>query len=335
MTDRTLGGNAKVPSKTVKASHRAPPPRAAVGRPAASRSPVEAIALVEPLGRQAAGLGARADPVLELGLGDGERAPRRVAPCHAVGELEHPRVGNAAVLVALQPHALAARHFRHLVEREDQQLAVLADRRDVVAGGGVTSLTSAGASTFITALPLRVADSMSSWPTTKPRPSVVAINIFSPAAYGHTATMSAVSSRSAISRIGSPAPRPPGSLAASRVNALPSVASTRIFDVVSVKNEVINASSPLKVAPARSATWPFSARIQPFCEMRIVTGSRSISASASSTSISGGASKRGAPLAELGVRTELLLHVADLVGDRLPLLLFAGEQRLDRALLRL
>ena len=61
---------------------------------------------------------------------------------------------------------------------------------DVAAGhiltqspaAGVASRALAGASTWRTALPLRVADSMSSWPTTKPRPSLVATSIFSPAA---------------------------------------------------------------------------------------------------------------------------------------------------------
>ena len=40
---------------------------------------------------------------------------------------------SAAVLEALQDDALAARHLVDLVEREDEQLAVLADGRDVIA----------------------------------------------------------------------------------------------------------------------------------------------------------------------------------------------------------
>ena len=43
------------------------------------------------------------------------------------------RSDSAAVLVALQAHAAAARHLRHLVEREDHHLAVLADRGDQFA----------------------------------------------------------------------------------------------------------------------------------------------------------------------------------------------------------
>ena len=82
-------------------------------------------------------------------------------------------------------------------------------------------------------------------------------------------------------RIGSPCPRPPGSLEASSVNTLPSLASTKIFEVVSAKNAVFNPSSPLNVAVDRSETWPFIARIQPFCDTTMVKGSRSIIASAS------------------------------------------------------
>ena len=87
---------------------------------------------------------------------------------------------------------------------------------------------------------------------------------------------------------------------------MPSLASTRIFEVVSAKNEVFSPSSPLKVAPERSATWPFSAQIQPFCDTTMVTGSRSIIASARSTSTLGGL-ESGAPLAELGVGPNFFL----------------------------
>ena len=60
----------------------------------------------------------------------------------------------AAVLVALQAHALAAGHLRHLLDREDQELAVLADDRDVVALGLRGRPLFAGASTFRTLLAL-------------------------------------------------------------------------------------------------------------------------------------------------------------------------------------
>src|SRR3546814_18118796 len=50
----------------------------------------------------------------------------------SVGKGEAQRVGQAAVTIALQHHALAARHHRHFGEREDDALAVLADRRDAV-----------------------------------------------------------------------------------------------------------------------------------------------------------------------------------------------------------
>src|SRR4030095_3784168 len=38
-----------------------------------------------------------------------------------------------AVLVALQPYARAARHFRQLLDRENHHLAVFADARDLLA----------------------------------------------------------------------------------------------------------------------------------------------------------------------------------------------------------
>ncbi len=44
-------------------------------------------------------------------------------------------VGQAAVLVPLQAHAAAARHLRHLIDREHHHLAVLADRGDQFALG--------------------------------------------------------------------------------------------------------------------------------------------------------------------------------------------------------
>ena len=52
----------------------------------------------------------------------------------AFGEDAH--VGDAAVLVFLQPDALAARHLRHLVEREEEELPVLAEGRHHVAARG-------------------------------------------------------------------------------------------------------------------------------------------------------------------------------------------------------
>src|SRR3546814_12819108 len=51
-------------------------------------------------------------------------------PAQSVGKGEAQRVGQAAVAIALQHHALAARHHRHFGEREDDELAVLADHRE-------------------------------------------------------------------------------------------------------------------------------------------------------------------------------------------------------------
>ena len=77
-------------------------------------------------------------------------------------------------------------------------------------------------------------------------------------------------------RSGSPKPRPPGSFPTSSVNTLPSVASTTIRAVVSVKKASDSRSSPLNDSPTVSATWPLSVRIHPFSDTTTVTGSRSM-----------------------------------------------------------
>src|SRR5258708_1543186 len=97
---------------------------------------LELVGLRKALWRQAAGFGAVADPFLKLGPCDGERAPGRVAPGETVGDGENPGVGKAAILVTLQPRALAARHFVELREREHKKLTILPDDRDMIAGGG-------------------------------------------------------------------------------------------------------------------------------------------------------------------------------------------------------
>ena len=48
-------------------------------------------------------------------------------------ERENLDVADPAILVFLQADALAARHFRHLLQRKDQKLAVLADHRHMIA----------------------------------------------------------------------------------------------------------------------------------------------------------------------------------------------------------
>ncbi len=77
-----------------------------------------------------------AQPFGQLFLVFRECAARAVFPDKAVGDREAADVGNAAVLVPLQAHALAAGHLRHLRQREDQHLAVFADDGDVIAADG-------------------------------------------------------------------------------------------------------------------------------------------------------------------------------------------------------
>ncbi len=62
-----------------------------------------------------------------------EAAAGGIDPGQAFARLERRDVGQPAVLVALQPHAAAATHLRHLVEGEEHHLAVLADRRHQLA----------------------------------------------------------------------------------------------------------------------------------------------------------------------------------------------------------
>ena len=66
-------------------------------------------------------------------MANSECAPGRILPGQSLGAGEDLRVGNAALAIFLQAHALAARHFRHLIERENEQLAVLPDDRDMIA----------------------------------------------------------------------------------------------------------------------------------------------------------------------------------------------------------
>ena len=140
----------------------------------------ELVRLRETLRRHAAGIRTGALPLGKLLHGRGEFAARGVLPGQARLGIEHGDVGQAAVLVFLQPHAAAARHLRHLVEREDQHLAVVADDRDGVAGTVAIARASFGMSTLRTCLPLRVVPTQSSSLTTKPCPSWLAIRNLRP-----------------------------------------------------------------------------------------------------------------------------------------------------------
>src|SRR5690242_12093348 len=84
----------------------------------------------KPVRRQPSGLGALADPIAKVRLG-----PRLIAqpPAEPIGQAKHLCIRQSTVAVALQDHAAAARHLGHLLERKDQQLAVVANDRNVVA----------------------------------------------------------------------------------------------------------------------------------------------------------------------------------------------------------
>src|SRR5215217_5133113 len=225
-------------------------------RPALPGSSPEPVRLGEALGRQPSGFGAVGDPVPQVLLGNCPGAARCVDPGQAFLQLEDLGVGHPAVLVALEPHALAAAHFRHLLQRKDQQLAILADDCDVVTLRLGADDRLVGRIQGQHALALRVFATVSSAGATNPRPSLPTTRSFAPGRYAKAAMKSAPSSRSTIRRIGSPKPRPPGSLDASSVKKRPLSAATTILDVVSAKKAVFKASSPLNCTPDRSAWWP-------------------------------------------------------------------------------
>src|SRR5262249_62430210 len=80
------------------------------------------------LGRKAPGVGTIATPVGELLRRERKGAPGAIGPGQARLRLERLQVGEPTVAVTLQPPAAAARHFGHLVEREDHHLPVLPAR---------------------------------------------------------------------------------------------------------------------------------------------------------------------------------------------------------------
>src|ERR1700693_3643697 len=96
----------------------------------------ELVRLRKALWRQAAGVGAVAAPLGKLLDGGAEFAAGGILPAQAILGIERRDVGQPAIAVFLQPYTAAARHFRHLIDRKDQHLAVVADHRDRVAGDG-------------------------------------------------------------------------------------------------------------------------------------------------------------------------------------------------------
>src|SRR4029077_7032182 len=83
----------------------------------------EFAGLGEALWRQTAGLGAHAPPIAQIR--EREAPAGRGDIGQAVFLREGLRVGPPAILVALQAHALAARHLRQLLQRKEQKLAVV------------------------------------------------------------------------------------------------------------------------------------------------------------------------------------------------------------------
>ena len=70
-------------------------------------------------------------PFGQVRLGAG--APGRIFPRQASGQREGGGIGQPAILVLLQPHALALGHFRQFVQREDEHFSVVTDHRHRIA----------------------------------------------------------------------------------------------------------------------------------------------------------------------------------------------------------
>mmetsp|Transcript_7527 Transcript_7527/g.9838 ORF Transcript_7527/g.9838 Transcript_7527/m.9838 type:complete len:205 (-) Transcript_7527:132-746(-) len=119
-------------------------------------------------------------------------------------------------------------------------------------------------------------------------------------------TISTLSSKSIVIRIGSPCPRPPGSLSQVSVKARPSDDIRMSLSVVCTSSEKSSASPSLNLADVRSMPWPFMPRIHPLVESTTVSGSFGIEASsAAPTSITGASSNpaRRRPSSVLGSKT--------------------------------
>src|SRR6185312_4347147 len=98
------------------------------------RQCAELVVGEEAVGADAAGGGAVAAPVLQVLERHREAAPGGVDPAQPLLHFEGGDVREALVEIALQPHAAALGHLGHLIDREYQKLAVLADGGDLLAG---------------------------------------------------------------------------------------------------------------------------------------------------------------------------------------------------------
>ena len=92
-----------------------------------ARRAAELVVFREALWRNTAGVGAVASPVFEFLHSQCETSTGTVDPGHPIVCLESRDVGKSFFLVALQPHATAAAHFGHLIQRKDDHLPVRTD----------------------------------------------------------------------------------------------------------------------------------------------------------------------------------------------------------------
>src|SRR6478609_3670476 len=96
----------------------------------ARRQLAEGVAARKALRRETSGIRAVAAPIGKLLEREGKRAAGSIRPRQPLLHLECLDVGQSPILVALQPDAPSPRHLRYLLERENQQFAIVADDRD-------------------------------------------------------------------------------------------------------------------------------------------------------------------------------------------------------------
>src|SRR5712692_7157905 len=90
----------------------------------------ELVATGKSLRCQPSGVGAIAAPIGELLERKRKGAASGICPREPLVRLEGLDIAQTAIFVALQPHAAPTPHFRHLIDRKDDYLAVFADAGD-------------------------------------------------------------------------------------------------------------------------------------------------------------------------------------------------------------
>ena len=201
-------------------------------------------------------------------------------------------VGQAAILVALEAHALAARHLGQLLQGEQQELAVVADDRDAVAFGrrAHRSLIARADIQHLLALARRGNDLVlrhdEAMAARAGDQQLAAFHVLEQ--LDRIRSFLDVDHQAEGLAVATPARQLVG---AERVEA--AIGGEEQQRVGGLGGTARFSRSPsLKARPSSSARWPLMARIQPFSESTTVTGSFSIRASAKSSAMPSGATSK-------------------------------------------